>query len=156
MFNYVTISTKEKRALKKFLFFFSKINFFSLKLVSQKNKKIKRKFITVLKSPHVNKTAQEQFEFKIFESQIIMYSDKKSFFYAMLLKKTLQKGFSGLKIKLTYNFDKTKQNKKLLSFLNPDNILLKNSKTFLQIKTYFFLFDSYGEMCVKALKNLHF
>ena len=39
-------------------------------LPQKKNKK----FITVLKSPHINKTAQEKFEFKMFSKVITFWS----------------------------------------------------------------------------------
>ena len=37
-------------------------------------KVVKKKVITVLKSPHVNKRAQEQFEFRFYRAQISLFS----------------------------------------------------------------------------------
>lgn len=149
MFFYVTIYAKEKTTLQNFLVFLSKIKFFTFKFFNQK--KNKNKFITILKSPHVNKTAQEQFEFKFFTTQIVLYSLSTSFLCFMILKRVLKKGFPGLKIKLTYNFDKKKQNKILLAFLNPDCVILQNKSTKKKVKTYFLMFDSYGEIYLKKL-----
>src|SRR5687768_188975 len=101
MFFCVTISTKEKITLKKFLVFFSKINSLNFRFFKQKQKQNEKKFLTVLKSPHINKTAQEQFEFKIFKSQIILFVTN-PFLSSIVFKQLTQKGFPGVKIKLTY------------------------------------------------------
>jgi ribosomal protein S10 len=148
MFFCITISTKEKTRLKTFLDFFSRINISTFKFFKQKPKKNVKKFITVLKSPHVNKTAQEQFEFKIFTSQILLFSTN-PFLCFIIFKRLIKKRFPGVKIKLAYIFDKKKYNKTLFSFLNPDNVKLKKKIKKKDIKSYFCMFDSYGEIFLK-------
>jgi len=145
MFFYITIYTKEKTTLKSFLNFFSKINILNISFFKQKPKKNVKKFITVLKSPHVNKTAQEQFEFKIFTSQILLFSTN-PFLCFIVLKRLIKKRFPGVKIKLGYFFDKKKYNKLLFKFLNPDNVKFKKEIKKKDIQKYFCMFDSYGEV----------
>jgi len=148
MFFCITISTKEKTTLKNFLVFFSKINFSTSKFVKQKQKKNVKEFVTILKSPHVNKTAQEQFEFKIFTSQITIFSTNPFLCFA-ILKRIIKKRFSGVKIKLVYFFDSKKYRKTLSCFLNPDSIKFKDKIKKKDIKNYFYMFDSYGEIYLK-------
>src|SRR5687768_8272740 len=139
MFFYITIYAKEKTTVSQFMLFLSKINVITFNFFSKKNKKNKHKFVTILKSPHINKTAQEQFEYKFFTNQIVLYSTD-LFFCFVIFKRILKKGFPGLKIKLLHSFDKRKQNKIVSSFLNPDNILLRNKITKKKVKSYFFMF----------------
>src|SRR4051812_5104677 len=96
MFFYITIYSKEKTTLQNFFIFLSKLNVITFKFFSQKQKKSEHKFLTILKSPHINKTAQEQFEYKCFTSQIALYSTD-LFFCFVILKRILKKGFPGLK-----------------------------------------------------------
>lgn len=153
MFFYITIQAKEKTTLQKFLIFLSKVDDFSFNFFSQKQKKNKHKFLTILKSPHINKTAQEQFEYKCFTSEIVLYSTN-LFFCFTIFKCILKKGFPGLKIKLLYSFDKKKQNRFLLTFLNPNNISSFNKTTRRKkIKSYFFMFDSFGEISLQNFKT---
>lgn len=84
MFFYLTIKSKNKNSLNVFLKVFKK-------LVNQKNlnftnnkKSIKR--LTFLKSPHVNKTAQEHFNFVIF-SKFACVKNLQIFKTLMILKK---------------------------------------------------------------------
>ena len=153
MFFCITISTKDKMTLKNFLVFFSKINFSTFQLIKQKTKKSAKKFVTVLKSPHINKTAQEQFEFKIFTSQIILFSIN-PFLCFLIVKRITKKRFPGVKIKLVYIFDRKKYGKLLLNFLNPNNIQFKNKIKKKDIKNYFSMFDSYGEAYLKQSFNI--
>ena len=74
----IFIQSKNLKSIKKFLKFFDKVSM-DFKLLSFKktfNKLTKKKIITVLKSPHVNKSAQEQFEFSIYRCQINIFSYK--------------------------------------------------------------------------------
>ena len=92
------ISSKNKKSLTKFLHFF----FHNYKNNSQiftklfRKKKIKEN-ISVLKSPHVNKTAQERFKYTHFFMTItfVTIEIKKELF---ILKKINNKIFSDLKI----------------------------------------------------------
>jgi ribosomal protein S10 len=69
MFVTISLQSKSLQSIKKFLTFLEKsCNDFNLVVFMKvQNKVTIRKGVTVLKSPHVNKTAQEQFEFFVFE-----------------------------------------------------------------------------------------
>lgn len=150
MFFYITVYAKEKTTLQNFFKFLSKINTNTkYNFCRQKQKKNKHKFVTILKSPHINKTAQEQFEYKFFTSQIVLYSTD-LFFCFVIIKRIFKKGFPGLKIKLLLSFDKKTQSKVLPTFLNPNNVLLSDKK---KIKLYFLMFDSFGEVCLQNFKK---
>ncbi len=167
MFCYLKVSCKDKRILKKFLCFFTKIKFlpFFLKSFSKHGK---RKVITVLKSPHVNKTAQEQFEYRLYSKNFLIYSFK-PFTFFLLLKKLKNLSFPGLNLEVKGLLGKNQN--QILKITDPDNIILKNiaflylskrslkkiqykknynSKHFF-CKKYLQLFDLYGEICLKKL-----
>ena len=129
----------------------------------------KRKFVTILKSPHVNKTAQEQFEYRFFSKHFLVFSLKPKIFF-LLLKKLKNLSFSGIKLEVKGVFEKNITNKYILKLINPDNVVLQKpylvQKTFKKDKTknnisklsinnldlskkYIQLFDSYGELYLK-------
>ena len=60
-----------------------------------------KKITSILKSPHVNKTAQEQFEEKLFTLKITILT-KKSYKTLIVLKKFLKKLFNDLKINVRH------------------------------------------------------
>jgi hypothetical protein len=169
MFFYLKISCKDKRVLKKFLHFFTKVESLPLFFKSFP-KREKRKFVTVLKSPHVNKTAQEQFEYRFYSKHFLIRSFKPLTFF-LLLKKLKDLSFPGLNIEVQGLFEKNKIYKHALQIINPDNLELsklkpgdqdkiskpnsKNSRlNFLLSKQYIQLFDLYGEICLR--KNFYF
>ena len=175
MFFYLKISCKDKRILKKFVQFLNKINFFPLFLKSfPKNKK--RKFVTVLKSPHVNKTAQEQFEFRLYSKHLLIYSFKPLTFL-LLLKQLKSLSFTGLNLEVKSFVEKNKMSKYTLETVNPDNITLNNSAKNLHLskqysknlkqatktynsnfslcRKYIQFFDLYGEICLAKVFHLH-
>lgn len=167
MFFHLKISCKDKRILKKFLRFLTKIKPLPIFLKSF-SKQEKRKFITVLKSPHVNKTAQEQFEYRLYSKHFLIYSFK-SFTFFLLLKKLKNLSFPGLDLKVKGLLGKNKAYKHTLQTVNPDNIILKNTHSLylkknkrkkvqyekddssLFYKKYLQLFDLYGEICLKKV-----
>ena len=161
MFLHIRASAKDKKVLKNFDQFISKLQLTSnsLQLLPKRNL---RKFITVLKSPHVNKTAQEQFEFRIYTKELIINSFK-PFTLFLVLKKINNLSFSGLNLKIE-NLFKTNTKKKL-TVLNPDSVdldIIKNSgfllnkklsnnqQNLLLSKRYIQLFDCYGAIALKA------
>jgi len=169
MFFYLKTSCKDKRILKKFLCFFTKIKSLPIFLKSF-SKHEKRKFVTVLKSPHVNKTAQEQFEYRLYSKHFLIHSFKPLTFF-LLLKKVKTLSFPGLKLEVKGFLGKNKLHKHILKVFNPDNIILK-SLNFLDLKKkklkktrykktcglepisskqYLQLFDLYGEICLKKV-----
>lgn len=172
MFFYLKVSCKDRRILKKFIGFFSKIKSLPV-FIKPFSKKKKRKVITVLKSPHVNKTAQEQFEYRFFSKSFLVFSSKPSIFF-LLLKKLKNFSFSGIKIEVKGLFEKDAAYRHVLKLINPDNIVLKNTDLshsrlkkskkkckesreiftnrtheFSLSKKYIQLFDSYGEICLQ-------
>ena len=79
MFINIYIYSKNKLSITNYLKFIKKR--FNKKKLKTKNimfvfkKKIKTTVFTVLKSPHVNKTAQTQFENKLYRTQLTIYSN---------------------------------------------------------------------------------
>jgi len=164
MFFYLKISCKDKNILKKFTRFLQKVNFGPVSLKSFPKHK-KQKFVTVLKSPHVNKTAQEQFEYRFYSKNFLIRSFKPLTFF-LLLKKLKNQSFLGINLKVQGLFEKKNLNKYTLRIITPDNILLKKNKIknrslkiipmnfqchSLSFKKYVQLFDLYGEICLKNL-----
>ena len=98
MFLYFKIYSKDNQVLKKFLTFLSELNISPVLLKSFANQK-KRKFVTILKSPHINKTAQEQFEFRYYSKSFIIDSIKPLTFF-FIIKKIKSLSFPGLKLKI--------------------------------------------------------
>lgn len=136
----------------------------SLKLFPKNNK---RKFVTVLKSPHVNKTAQEQFEFRLYSKHLLIHSFKPLIFL-LLLKRLKNLSFTGLNLEVKGFVEKNKMHKHTLKVVNPDNTILDNLKSsnlntkhpnkslkqvaknseFSLCKKYIQFFDLYGEICL--------
>lgn len=172
MFFYLKVSCKDKRILKKFISFLSKIKSLPV-FIKPFPKKKKRKVITVLKSPHVNKTAQEQFEYRFFSKSFVVFCFKPLIFF-LLLKKLKNFSFSGIKLEVKGLFEKDAVRRQTLKLINPDNIVLKDislnqsklkkskrkyeeskytfsecNYDFSLSKKYIQLFDSYGEICLQ-------
>jgi len=162
MFLYFKISCKEKKTLKKFTHFFQRLDFLpiSLKLFSKQKK---QKFVTVLKSPHVNKTAQEQFEYRFYSKDFLVRSFKPLTLF-LLLKKLKNQSFLGINLKVEGLFDKNSFYRYILRIVTPDNLCLGNSKmsgrslktismvsrpNYRFVKRYVQLFDLHGEICLK-------
>ena len=157
MFFYVKISSKDNQVLKKFFRFLAKLASTPtlLKYFSKQNK---RKFITVLKSPHVNKTAQEQFEFRYYSAEFLIDSFKPLTFF-LFLKRVSNLSFPGIKLEVKSLLNSEKKSQSVLKVVNPDNIMLNNislkldNNTVVAQKKYIQLFDSYGELYLKDLFN---
>lgn len=150
MFFYIKISSKDKKVLEKFSWFLSRLETSTFILKSFSRQKTK-KFITILKSPHVNKTAQEQFEFRFYNKSFLINSFQPLIFL-FLLKKLKNLSFSGLDLEIKSLFKYDEKNKKFLKLLNPDNFILDSKEAFIRsysknllLKRYVQLFDCYGE-----------
>lgn len=171
---YLTITSKNKSSLKNFFIFFDKsLNNFNIikKYLKKTNKK---KFLTILKSPHVNKAAQEQFETRLFSTQVNVYYSPKNLQFLIFLKKVKIYLFPDIKIKIKFNINKFILKKTQSKILNPDNFKLnffnsqlynKNLKKTKQYKTNLYekqkfsylkktqlflrVFDTYGNL-IKA------
>jgi hypothetical protein len=158
---HLTITAKTEKSLYNLLNFLENIdlNLNVIKKVFKKEKK--KKILTLLKSPHVNKTAQEQFQSNFFSTQINIYSNS-NFQSLIVLKKITNTLFPDTKINITFPGNRNLSNKIQTQIFNPnnfkfnneDNILL-NQKYKLSIrkkKNYKFIenniqiFDIYGEI----------
>ncbi len=119
--------------------------------------------MTILKSPHVNKTAQEQFEVRIFSRQLNIYSPK-SLKYLISFKKIKNNSLSDIFVKINFFLDKKSENHLKLKIINPNNFriqtnLYRNQKInrklstkkqdnlyFKKIKNFIKIFDVCGEL----------
>jgi len=101
---YLRIFSRNQLKINSFLALLLKnipnTNNYAIKKHFQRKKK--KRIITILKSPHINKNAQEQFEFKIFCKQLIFYSSKIMKFI-IILKKLLANVFPEIKIKVKFS-----------------------------------------------------
>ena len=129
------IQSKNEKSLNKFLYFFFKHLKTKFNIIQKSNaSKANKKTITFLKSPHVNKTAQTQFETHLFVNKILVvgfYLEKSLIF----LKKILVKLFQDISIHLTFLI----YEKKSLNLFCPNNtkfskksLLKKNHKRYKQ------------------------
>ena len=159
-FNYMFNNNKKKFSGKSLLLIISSYNKNSLELFInlikiytsfESNSKFKiirsnptKTLVSVLKSPHVNKTAQEQFCRERFCSVFVFETGNKHRLM-FVLKSVLSKGFSDITLKLTYRFSNTENRyllKKKYNSLNPDLKVLNASFSKL---AYLNLLDAYGE-----------
>lgn len=165
MFFHLKVSSKNKKALDNFSTFLSKIETSPIFLKHFPKQKT-RKFITILKSPHVNKTAQEQFEFRFYTKQFLIKSFIKPLTFLLFFKKIKNFSFPGINLEIKGLFEKRNKSKTLLKLINPDNVTLypsSNPSTIKQnlnkfnptsAKKYIQLFDCYGEIYLNNyLKN---
>lgn len=154
MFFYFKVSSKDIQVLEKFVQFLLNLET-SPTILKYFSKQKKRKFITILKSPHVNKTAQEQFEFRFYSREFLIDSLKPLTFF-LVLKKVKNVSFPGLKLEVKGLLNTTKKNKSLLKVIDPDNIILNKisldlNESLVPHKKYIQLFDCYGESYLKSL-----
>ena len=130
----ITIFSKNQNSLNDFFFFCTDLyNTKYLKSIKQYfTKKRKKKILTILKSPHVNKAAQEQFETRIFSKQFTIHSTQ-NFKYLFFLKKIKYYMFPDIKIKIKVTINKKNIEHWKLKIVDPDNFVEKNN----QICNYF-------------------
>jgi ribosomal protein S10 len=156
----LTITSKNKKSLNNFLIFLSinlKTNFNIIKKYSQKRKK--KVVLTILKSPHVNKTAQEQFEIKFFSKQLSLYSPQ-NFKLLLFLKKVKINLFPDINLELKFVINKNLSEKKKTDTLNLRNFRLNCFKTSIsqknKLKSTFYC-KKYSANTNKSLKKIsHF
>ena len=123
----LNIKSKNNRTLRKFLELIFRRN--ELYLIKKHiSLKFKQKLMALLKSPHVNKVAQEQFEFKLLKKQLSIIVSSQAVFF-VLLKRFLCNLFSDIKIFVNLKFDTKKFSHDVGRIFNPKN-LKKVSKTF--------------------------
>jgi ribosomal protein S10 len=124
--NFVLIvSSKNLKSFNNFLFFILKhikTHDNLIKIFSSKNKIQK---VSILKSPHVNKIAQEQFETRKFTKKIL-FNAKCIKLPIIDIKNTINKIFQDLKI--TIRLDQSISYNFILKTINFQNFKLKNIK----------------------------
>jgi ribosomal protein S10 len=123
-----TIKSKNKKSIFNFLSFFKSVNKKKIKSRIQKKtlKKKRSKKITLLKSPHVHKSAQTQFECRIYKNQIsIVLLD--TFDFLIIIKKLLNCSFYDIKITINFFFKERKQRP---AFLNLTDFYFNHRKSY--------------------------
>lgn len=136
----VTIWSKNKISMSHFFLFFKKYLIFNFNVISKyQQKKTNVKIITLLKSPHVNKKSQEQFETRVFKKhfKILIKNNLKLFFF---LKKISYNIYSDINIKIK-------------ELINNNKYFVK--KKFKVINLNNFKVKTYSHIIIKA-KNLKF
>lgn len=105
MFINIYISSKNLASLKLFTSFIIKLvnnkKLTSKSLIKKFQQKKEKKIFTVLKSPHVNKTAQTQFEYRLYNKQFTIFTDVplKIIFFLKYFQENI---FSDTKLKLKF------------------------------------------------------
>lgn len=144
MFLIIDLNSNNIKSLKNFQFFFlrTKINK-RLKIFYNLHSQVsKTKSFTVLKSPHVNKIAQEQFNYRSYKTKLIIFSPN---FLLLLyfLKLVNYKLFPNVSIKIKIYSDFAGYTKKFNHCFNPNKYIIKNNKQTL-ITNYLHIFELFG------------
>jgi ribosomal protein S10 len=115
------IASKSKNLLKRFLIFLFKYCKSNFSYLNKKfYKKTKKKVFTILKSPHVNKKAQEQFGIQTFFMEFT-FNVNTNFIFLMCLKKLKLYLFPNIHIKVKTFIIKPKNN--ILNLFNSSNYI---------------------------------
>lgn len=158
LFCKLTISSKNRQSLSHLTQICLKNKNLNFKIITKYFKdKTSKKIVTILKSPHINKTAQEQFEERNFTRHIQIRTTK-AYSFLIFLKRITNNLLTDVKIKVNFNIKSNfysyfKNNKTF----NPDNFKIyfyrrkiKNT-TFLSKKKNYI--DYYNFFCKTKLKN---
>jgi hypothetical protein len=155
------LTTKNLNSLKKFLIFFKTNKIFNnIDFIEQITIK-KKKFFTILKSPHVNKKAQEQFEIFFFSKQLKITTTQ-AFKFLIILKYIKNFIFADIHFKIKFYYKNLKKNKfykknfnfdKFKNFYFYENLTNKNKHynlffedNFLKSKSLLKLLELYGKL----------
>lgn len=151
MLIYLFVYANNYKTLANFTRLLNKINYtrktkLKLFLTQTQNKK-QSKIFTVLKSPHVNKKAQEHFKLLKYTKKIKLCSFKLSKLL-ILLKKVHHHLFPNMHLKVKVMLLNSDTKKDLL---DPNIFILNNSKKLLKANssTYLKIVDSFGEVLLK-------
>lgn len=151
MFIIIDIYSKNFKSLKNFLLFFNNKNIFhkfKILIIKTDSKKPLKKFIiTVLKSPHVNKSAQEQFEFKVYKKRLKLFVPQISMFL-IFLKKLKTNLFADIKFKLNIISNTKINKKKIKNKININNYKLCYKE--LNLIKYLKILEILGEYSLKV------
>lgn len=112
------------------------------------NKKSHIKKFSVLKSPHVNKTAQEQFEIRNYEKTMEIYCHQ-NIFVLFLIKRLSNRLFRDVEIKTKISTGNSKALKLFKINFNCNSHSF--SKKDIVLDGYLKSLDCYGEVCFKIV-----
>ena len=144
------ISSTNRNSIKRLSnFIFLKLKYLSKTRIYMSNilnKKPKIKKFSVLKSPHVNKTAQEQFEIRNYEKTLEIYCHQ-NIFVLFLIKRLSNNLFRDIKIKTKISTNNTKMLKLFKTNFN-SNLYCFGKKNIV-LDSYLKSLDCYGEVCFK-------
>jgi ribosomal protein S10 len=147
-----TIKSKNKKSIFSFLNFFESVTKKTIKSRIQKKRLQKQKYkkITLLKSPHVHKSAQTQFESRVYKKQIsiVLFGALE---FLVLIKKLLNSSFYDTKITINFLF---KERKQKLNFLSLTDFYFNHIKIYsnslIDKRNYSYFWH------VKTFKTYHF
>jgi ribosomal protein S10 len=147
---HITIVSKNKSSLNSVSTLLNSINnntYLNLNTIKKYlKKKNKKSVLTILKSPHVNKTAQEQFEFKFSSKQFLIKPTTQNLKFILVLKKLESNVFPDTKIILKFVSNR-KLKKKKSKIFNINNFKIKQrTNPIKRIETVLNIFDIYGEL----------
>ena len=157
MFIIIDLRSNNIKSLKNFQSFLIKdITNEKLKNFYSFHSKItKLKNFTILKSPHVNKIAQEQFNYRSYRTKIVLFSFNflLTLYYLKLIKNNL---FIDVDIKIKLCSKNISYHKKLKYCFNPNKFIIEFNHPRI-IKNYLTLFELFGyfHFQTKTLRSLN-
>tara|TARA_B110000908_G_C10059460_1_gene359921 strand:- start:57 stop:515 length:459 start_codon:yes stop_codon:yes gene_type:complete len=150
MFVIIDIYSKNYKSLKNFLSVFNDetiIKKLKISILKNKAKKpLKKKVITVLKSPHVNKTAQEKFEYRVYKERVKCFVPQ-ILLLLIFIKKIKLNSFSDIKFKLNFISSFNIEEIKIKNNININNFSLVHKE--LNLIKYLKLLTISGEYLLK-------
>ena len=141
----IIITSRNKNSINDFLLFFNKNKFYNLNVIKKCfQKRIEKKKLTILKSPHVNKRAQEQFESRLFKKQLTVKTTK-NLKYLIYIKRLGYDLFPDINIRLKYIIN----NKDILKL----GLKIFNPNYFKMNKYYNFIGNNFNVQRLSQLKK---
>ena len=151
MFINIHIYSKNYNSIKHFIKLFSNnvlLEKFKVTMSdSTYQNPTKKKIFTALKSPHVNKTAQEHFEYSLYVKKIKLHSYK-GFLLLVFVKNLKNNLFSDLKFKVEVVNQPLKFCQNLKNKVNPDNFIL--IQNYQGLKSYMKIVNNYGRLILRS------
>ena len=149
---YITSSSKNAFSVKQAYKFFNSLNSnkkLNLNIIKKCQKNLKKKqLLTILKSPHVNKTAQEQFELKTHLTQLILKPTTQNFKLVRALKKLLPKLFPDIKTILQITNNNKEKSRNFKKALNINDLKVIDKTKQKKILKKLNILDNFGEIAL--------
>lgn len=150
---YITTVSKNTTSIKRLYTFFNNINSdktLNLNIIKKLKKNTQKKqLFTILKSPHVNKTAQEQFQFKIVHKQLFIKPAGLNLKFLLLLKKVLSELFPDTRIIIKIISSKNLKNQTNNNIFSLNNFKIDNKFYFKRLNSKLKILNNYGEFYLK-------